>query len=130
MGGTEGGGDRRRRPEQTVHRLLRQLRAQLTEVEGGWPDDDEAALWAEAAQHRLPLEADAAPKKKVRRLAVAFGFSLHADTAVHAFDRVGLKRLCGYGARGPVSEERLSRLPDGRYRWQPKRGPPLTRSLP
>ena len=38
----------------------------------------------------------------------------------------GLRKLCGYGARGPVSEERLTRLPDGRYRWQPKRGPALT----
>ena len=47
-------------------------------------------------------------------------------TAVHAFDRVGLRKLCGYGARGPVAEERLTRLPDGRYRWQPKRGPALT----
>jgi hypothetical protein len=52
----------------------------------------------------------------------------HADTAVHAFDRVGLQRLCGYGARGPISEERLTRLPSGLYRWQPKRGPSLTLS--
>ena len=65
------------------------------------------------------------PKKKARRLAVARGFSLHANTAVHAFDREGLRKLCGYGARGPVGEERLTRLPDGRYRWQPKRGPSL-----
>ena len=47
---------------------------------------------------------------------------------MHAFDRVGLQRLCGYGARGPISEERLTRLPSGLYRWQPKRGPSLTLS--
>lgn len=112
--------------EAVLHRLLRRLRAALAEVEGLWPEDDEDALWAAGAQHRLELEGDVAPKKKARRLAVAMGFSLHADTAVHAFDRVGLRRLCGYGARGPVAEERLSRLPDGRYRWQPRRGAALT----
>lgn len=111
--------------EAVLHRLLRRLRAALAEVEGQWPEDEEEALWAEAAQHRLALEVEG-PRKKARRLAVALGFSLHADTAVHAFDRVGLRRLCGYGARGPVSEERLTRLPDGRYRWQPKRGGALT----
>ena len=112
--------------EAVLHRLLRQLRATFAALESPWPEDAEELLWAEAAQHRLPLEGDAAPKKKARRLARALGFSLHADTAVHAFDRVGLQRLCGYGARGPISEERLTRLPSGLYRWQPKRGPALT----
>jgi hypothetical protein len=112
--------------EAVLHRLLRQLRATFAELEPLWPDDDEAMLWAEGAQHRLGLEGEAPPKKKASRVAMACGFSLHADTAVHAFDRVGLQRLCGYGARGPVSEERLTRLPSGLYRWQPKRGPALT----
>ncbi len=112
--------------EAVLHRLLRRVRAALAEVEELWPEDEEEALWAEAAQHRLELEVEAAPRKKARRLAVAMGFSLHADTAVHAFDRIGLKKLCGYGARGPVAEERLTRLEDGRYRWQPKRGAAVT----
>ena len=64
-----------------------------------WPEDEEEVLWAEAAQHRLEL-VEEAPGKKARRLALAMGFSLHADTAVHAFDRVGLKRLCGFGRGG------------------------------
>jgi hypothetical protein len=112
--------------EAVLHRLLRQLRARFAAVEGTWPEEDLDLLQAQAAQHRLPLDEATAPKKKVRRLAVAHGFSLHADTAVHAFDREGLRRLCGYGARGPVAQERLTRLEDGRYRWQPKRGPALT----
>ena len=112
--------------EAVLHRLLRQVRALLAEVEEAWPEEDLDVLRAEGAQHRLGFDEEGPPKKKARRLAVAMGFSLHADTAVHAFDRVGLRRLCGYGARGPVSEERLTRLPDGRYRWQPKRGPALT----
>jgi hypothetical protein len=82
--------------EAVLHRLLRQLRATFAGLESRWPEEAEELLWAEAAQHRLPLEGDASPKKKARRLARAFGFSLHADTAVHAFDRVGLQRLCGY----------------------------------
>jgi hypothetical protein len=53
------------------------------------------------------------------------GLGLAHVGACH-FDRVGLQRLCGYGARGPISEERLTRLPSGLYRWQPKRGPALT----
>ena len=112
--------------EAVLHRLLRQLKARFEAVEGAWPEEELDKLQAEAAQHRLPLAEEVAPKKKARRLAVANGFSLHADTAVHAFDREGLRRLCGSGARGPVAEERLTRLEDGRYRWQPKRGPALT----
>jgi hypothetical protein len=111
--------------EAVLQRLLRRVRALLAEVEERWPEEDLDVLRAEVAQQRLALDEEA-PKKKARRLAVAMGFSLHADTAVHAFDRVGLRKLCGYGARGPVSEERLTRLADGRYRWQPKRGPALT----
>ena len=53
------------------------------------------------------------------------GFSLHADTHVHENDRAGLAKLCRYGSRGAVAEERLSRLEDGRYAYRTKRGPTL-----
>ncbi|HVP61531.1 MAG TPA: transposase, partial [Myxococcaceae bacterium] len=49
------------------------------------------------------------------------GFSLHADTWLHENDVVGLERLCNYGARGPLSLERLSALPDGRLAYRMKR---------
>ncbi len=111
--------------EAVLQRLLRQVRALLAEVEERWPEEDLDVLRAEGAQHRLAFD-EAVPQKKARRLAVAQGFSLHADTAVHTFDRMGLRKRCGYGARGPEAEVRLTRLPDGRSRWQPKRGPALT----
>jgi hypothetical protein len=59
---------------------------------------------------------------KARRLgAYLDGFSLHAGVHLHANDRKGLARLCGYGARPPLSQERLSQLPDGRIAYQLKR---------
>ncbi len=52
------------------------------------------------------------------------GFSLHADTWLHENDVVGLERLCNCGARGPLSLERLSALPDGRLAYRMKRASP------
>jgi hypothetical protein len=40
---------------------------------------------------------------------------------LHANDREGLAHLCGYGARPPFSQERLSELPDGRLAYRLKR---------
>jgi hypothetical protein len=40
---------------------------------------------------------------------------------VHENDRLGLERLCGYGARGPLTLERLSRREDGTLEYQLKR---------
>ncbi len=59
-------------------------------------------------------------------MAVEAGFSLHADTAVHANDRQGLERLARYGARGPIAECRLRRLDDGRYEYATKKGTTLS----
>ena len=52
------------------------------------------------------------------------GFSLHANTRVHENDRTGLETLCRYGARGPLSLERLSLRDDGRLAWRMKRPAP------
>jgi hypothetical protein len=49
------------------------------------------------------------------------GFSLHAAVHLHANDREGLSKLCGYGARPALSPERLSALPDGRLAIKLKR---------
>jgi hypothetical protein len=73
-----------------------------------------------------PLALAAGPVPSPRRVAVAHGFSLHANTAVHGNDRQGLERLCRYGARGPVAECRLRRLTDGRYEYTPKKGVAFT----
>ena len=56
-----------------------------------------------------------------RRRACLEGFSLHADTWLHENDVVGLEWLCNDGARGPLSLERLSALPDGRLAYRMKR---------
>ena len=49
------------------------------------------------------------------------GFSLHAGVHLHANDRQGLAHLCGYGARPPLTQDRLSALPDGRLAYRLKR---------
>jgi len=49
------------------------------------------------------------------------GFSLHAWVHLHANDREGLLRLCGYGARPPLTQDRLTRMPDGRLAYRMKR---------
>jgi hypothetical protein len=49
------------------------------------------------------------------------GFSLHAATRIHENDRAGRQRLLSYGARGPIAESRLSKLPGGRFRYEMRR---------
>jgi hypothetical protein len=41
------------------------------------------------------------------------GFNVHANTRVAANERDGLEALCRYIARPPLSNDRLSELPDG-----------------
>jgi ribosomal protein S12 methylthiotransferase len=51
-----------------------------------------------------------------RRLAVCEGFSLHADTSVHAHDRPGLERMCRYGSREIMAiQKRISREQNKRF---------------
>ena len=94
------------------------------------PEDEEESLRAHALQQSLPFATQAQglaavqPRKHHRRLAVVEGFSLHADTHVHANDRQGLERLVRYGARGPLAEERLTRKDDGRYAYRLRRPAP------
>ena len=49
------------------------------------------------------------------------GFSLHAGTAIHANDRLGLERICRYGLRPPLSQGRLTEAPDGTLLYTMKR---------
>jgi hypothetical protein len=48
------------------------------------------------------------------------GFNLHADVRVEAGDDLGRERLCRYGARPPLSLERLRSLPGGRVAYRLK----------
>ena len=75
-----------------------------------------------SAQTRLPL--GEGPRPRRRRCAFFEGFSLHADTWVHPNDRDSLERLCRYGARGPLSLERLTRREDGKLEYRLKKPAP------
>ncbi len=48
------------------------------------------------------------------------GFNLHAGTCIEAGDDMGRERLARYGARPPLSLERLRRLPGGRVGYRLK----------
>jgi hypothetical protein len=74
--------------------------------------DSLGAAQADSVSSLRGNPADAARKKK--QAAYLDGFSLHARVHLHANDREGLAHLCGYGARPPLAQHRLSRLPDGR----------------
>ncbi len=108
--------------EGVLRRVLTQLKGRLAEVEGALPEDEYEGLQAASLQGRLGLGDALRPPAKKRRVALGLGFSLHADTAAHGNDREGLARLCRYAARGPVAEERLTRLPDGLYAYATKKG--------
>jgi len=60
------------------------------------------------------------PQRRGRRCVALDGFSLHANVAVRADARDRLEKLCRYQARGPVANERLKKLPDGRYSYELK----------
>lgn len=59
--------------------------------------------------------------KPGRCCALVEGFSIHAGVCVPARDRVRLEHLLRYAARPPLSNERLSLLPDGRLLYRLKR---------
>jgi len=113
-----------------VERLLRGVRhrvLRLLEKRGALPaqgpEDARQAYQAHSLQQRLRwTEVDVRPPpRKQSRCALLEGFSLHANTHLHANDRQGLERLCRYGARGALALERLSRAEDGRIAYRMKR---------
>jgi Putative transposase len=87
------------------------------------PEDALQVYQAHSLQQRLRwTEVDVRPPpSKQPRCAFLEGFSLHANTHLHANDRQGLERLCRYGARGALALERLSRAEDGRIAYRMKR---------
>jgi Putative transposase len=113
-----------------VERLLRGVRhrvLRLLERRGALPaqgpEDARQAYQAQSLQQRLRwAEVDVRPPpRKQPRCALLEGFSLHANTHLHANDRQGLERLCRYGARGALALERLKRAEDGRITYRMKR---------
>ncbi|HYO67727.1 MAG TPA: transposase [Archangium sp.] len=113
-----------------VERLLRVVRhrvLRLLEKRGALPaqgpEDALQTYQAHSLQQRLRwTEVDVRlPPRKQPRCAFLEGFSLHANTHLHANDRHGLERPGRYGARGALALERLSRAEDGRIAWRMKR---------
>ena len=112
--------------EAVLQRTLRQAMRDWENLDAAWAEDEYEGLQQRAIQEKLPLSEALVPSSRRRRVAVAQGFSLHADTAVHGNDRQGLERLARYGARGPIAECRLRRTSDGRYEYTPKKGVAFT----
>lgn len=112
--------------EAVLLRLLKRVqRLFLKEEENqAFPQDALEKLQHQGAQ--LKFAWPALKTFKGHLTAVGGGFSLHAGTWVHKNDRQNLARLVGYGARGPISEERLSRNDDGNYQYLTKKGHTLT----
>ena len=102
-----------------VARLDDLLRPRLASAEAdARPLDALGAAQAEAMNSLGTAPPDTGRARKLA--AYLHGFSLHAAVHLHANDR-GLAHLCGYGARPPFSQERLSELPDGRLTYRLKR---------
>ena len=53
--------------------------------------------------------------------AVRSGINVHAKLCIDANDRARLEQLCRYLARPPIAQERLTRLDDGRVRYELKK---------
>jgi hypothetical protein len=103
-----------------VARLERLLRPRLASREAdARPLDALGAAQAEAMNSLGTAPPDEGRVRK--RAAYLQGFSLHAAVHLNENDREGLAHLCGYFARPPFSQERLSRLPDGRLAYRLKR---------
>jgi hypothetical protein len=64
---------------------------------------------------------EALPLRSSLRCAAVSGFSVHANVRVPAHDHLRLERLARYAGRPPLSTERLSLLPDGRFLYRLKR---------
>ena len=75
--------------EAVLHRLLRQVRALLAEVEEAWPEEDLDVLSAEAAQRRFALRRGGAEKE---------GETLGGGAGLLAARRHGRARLRPGGA--------------------------------
>ena len=128
----------------TRKKVLELLSAEGFDLEYGCPDDrlaEDEPLLAEASKGAIMnmtatgpragqptqrLYDDARPTGRggtiIRTRCVnADGFNLHANVRIKATERGQLEKLVRYTARGPVSNERLRILPDGRVAYDLKR---------
>ena len=69
-------------------------------------------LYGRAARH----EADGGADEREAKPRNGYGFDVDASVRISAGDKQGLERLARYIARPPLANDRIERLPDGRYR--------------
>ena len=106
--------------QKIVVRVCKLLRPRL---ESAGDDARTPDALAAAQADSVAALAGKSPEAVVTKKHAAYleGFSLHAGVHLHAHDREGLAKLCGYGARPALSQDRLSALPDGRLAIRMKR---------
>ena len=80
---------------------------------------------ARGTYEKLPVDEEGDDQKDAQEPVVTFGaesdgFNLHAGVFIAAHDDVGRERLCRYGARPPLTLNRLRRLRDGRMAYRVK----------
>ena len=68
----------------------------------------------------LPVGLELDPEPPPPAVLLSWTSAPSTNTWFHENDVVGLERPCNYGARGPLSLERLSALPDGRLAYRMK----------
>ncbi len=87
-------------------RIERHMSAQISDE----PPDvlkTEQARVIEATRFPRAAASDKPTSPSCKRSAFFFGYSLHAERYIDADDREGLERLCRYGARAPIANNRL-----------------------
>ena len=109
--------------QEVLRRIVRRLRrllhprVEVAQADARVPD----ALAAAQADSLSVLRGDRPQAVRIKRQAAYLeGFSLHSGVHLHANDREDLAHLCGYGARPPLAQNRLSQLPDGRLAYRLK----------
>lgn len=84
-------------------------------------EEDDALSQAQTQAVETPIRPRDESVTAFRRVASVDGFSLHAGVRIAAHDRVGLERLCRYGARPAFAQERLALTANGNVSYRLKR---------
>jgi hypothetical protein len=64
---------------------------------------------------------DPSQARPTEAAAIVQGINVHAKVAISGHDRARLEKLCRYLARPPIAQDRLTRLSDGRLRYELKK---------